>query len=86
MLRQIPEEKSDAQTFIDLKARDGGGARRRCPVPCRVRGTAGGFGLNPQLCPENYNPVICSDGVVYGNACFAAQAHATGCVPYATPL
>lgn len=51
-----------------------------------VRGTAGGFGLNPQACPENYNPVICSNGVVYGNACFAAQDHATGCVPYATPL
>jgi len=33
-------------------------------------------------CTQEYFPVICSNGVVYENACIA-QAHcATGCVPY----
>jgi hypothetical protein len=48
-------------------------------IPARAL-TAGGGGA----CPENYNPVICSNGVVYGNLCFANLDHATGCVPYAT--
>jgi hypothetical protein len=42
--------------------------------------------LHPTACPENYAPVICSDGVVYSNSCFASAAGATGCVPYADPL
>jgi hypothetical protein len=42
--------------------------------------------LHPSDCPENYAPVICSDGVVYSNSCFASAAGATGCVPYADPL
>jgi hypothetical protein len=33
-------------------------------------------------CPDVYSPVICSNGVVYSNACFAGLACATGCVPY----
>jgi hypothetical protein len=33
-------------------------------------------------CPEVHDPVICSNGVVYSNACFAGLACATGCVPY----
>jgi hypothetical protein len=33
-------------------------------------------------CPENYAPVICSNGVVYANSCFASLDCATGCVPY----
>jgi hypothetical protein len=33
-------------------------------------------------CPDVYDPVICSNGQVYGNACYAGKAGATGCVPY----
>ena len=39
-------------------------------------------------CPRNINcldvwkPVICSNGVVYSNDCYAYRACATGCVPY----
>lgn len=32
-------------------------------------------------CPMNYDPVRCSDGVIYGNACHAATSGATGCTP-----
>ncbi|HVR97958.1 MAG TPA: hypothetical protein VMW27_15170 [Thermoanaerobaculia bacterium] len=42
--------------------------------------------LLPVDCPLNYAPVICSNGVVYGNSCHAEAAGATGCVPYATEL
>lgn len=33
-------------------------------------------------CPDVYDPVICSNGVVYPNACYAAKAKARNCVPY----
>jgi hypothetical protein len=39
-------------------------------------------------CPRNINcldvwdPVICSNGVIYSNSCYAYRACATGCVPY----
>lgn len=35
----------------------------------------------PELCPEVYKPVICSDGVTYSNQCFADAACATDCKP-----
>ncbi|HYO13427.1 MAG TPA: hypothetical protein VE685_09565 [Thermoanaerobaculia bacterium] len=38
------------------------------------------------LCPTYYDPVICSDGKVYSNQCFATAACATGCVPYGAAL
>lgn len=34
------------------------------------------------LCPTVYDPVICSNGQVYSNSCFASVACATGCQPY----
>ena len=34
------------------------------------------------ICPEIYAPVICSNGVVYPNACVAGCHHAKDCVPY----
>ncbi|HEV8578670.1 MAG TPA: Kazal-type serine protease inhibitor [Thermoanaerobaculia bacterium] len=34
------------------------------------------------LCPDVWDPVICSDGVVYSNACYARAACAHDCVPY----
>ena len=39
-------------------------------------------------CPRNVNcldvwdPVICSNGVIYSNSCYAYRACATGCVPF----
>ena len=33
------------------------------------------------ICPDNFAPVFCSNGHVYGNACVAACSGATGCVP-----
>lgn len=30
-------------------------------------------------CPDVYNPVTCSNGQTYGNACYAYVACATGC-------
>ena len=35
-----------------------------------------------QGCEAIYAPVICSDGVVYDNRCYADAACATGCQPY----
>lgn len=40
-------------------------------------GGGGGFG-----CPDVWNPVICSNGQVYSNQCYANLAHAKNCVPY----
>jgi hypothetical protein len=34
------------------------------------------------LCTLQYDPVICSNGQVYSNSCFAYVDCATGCVPY----
>ena len=33
-------------------------------------------------CLDVWQPVICSDGHVYSNSCYAYVACATGCVPY----
>ena len=33
------------------------------------------------MCLDVWNPVVCSDGKVYSNACYAKRACATGCVP-----
>lgn len=34
------------------------------------------------VCPLIYDPVICSDGQIYSNQCFANLACAKGCEPY----
>ena len=36
----------------------------------------------PPLCPQIYAPVLCSNGKVYPNLCYADRAHAKNCVPY----
>jgi hypothetical protein len=36
------------------------------------------------LCPTYYDPVICDNGQVYSNSCFASAACAKNCVPYGT--
>lgn len=46
-------------------------------------GGGGGSGCPRDiLCADIYDPVICDDGQIYGNACYAFQQCATGCVPY----
>lgn len=39
-------------------------------------------GCGPDACPDVWNPVICSDGRIYSNMCYARRACATGCVYY----
>ncbi len=34
------------------------------------------------LCPDVYSPVICSNGQVYGNSCYAYVNCAEDCVPH----
>jgi hypothetical protein len=34
------------------------------------------------FCPDVWMPVICSDGNVYSNYCYASCAGASGCVPF----
>jgi hypothetical protein len=51
----------------ETQAAKGGG--NRCPRP----GIA---------CLDVWDPVICSNGQVYSNSCYAYVACATGCVPY----
>lgn len=41
-----------------------------------------GGGGGPIYCLDVWRPVICSNGVVYSNDCYARRAGATGCVPY----
>jgi len=36
----------------------------------------------PPLCPDIYAPVICDNGKVYPNQCWADRNHAKNCVPY----
>lgn len=36
----------------------------------------------PPLCPDIYAPVICSNGKVYPNQCYADRAKAKNCHPY----
>lgn len=33
------------------------------------------------LCPDVWDPVICDQGEIFSNSCYAYQACATGCVP-----
>jgi hypothetical protein len=51
-------------------------------VAAKKPGGGGGGGGCPRdiACPDVWDPVICSDGVVYSNACYAYRACATGCV------
>ena len=51
-------------------------------IPASSQASFGGGCCPHCFCPENYAPVICSNGRVYSNACFASLDCATGCVPY----
>ena len=37
---------------------------------------------SPPVCPKIYAPVICDNGRVYVNQCYADRHHAENCVPY----
>lgn len=54
-----------------------------------LAGAAVSFGVRPAqavcgsgYCIDVWAPVICSNGQVYSNSCYARLACATGCVPY----
>ena len=55
-------------TASPAKAAKPGGGGQQCPRP----------GI---FCTMQYDPVICSNGVTYSNACVAFVNCATGCVP-----
>ena len=40
----------------------------------------------PNVCPQIYAPVICSNGKIYPNQCYADKAKAKNCVPYTNNL
>ena len=44
-----------------------------------------GGGGGPLVCPDIYAPVICDNGRIYPNQCWADHHHAHNCVPYGTP-
>ena len=43
---------------------------------------ASAYAAGPKVCPQIYAPVICSNGKIYPNQCYADKAHAKDCVPY----
>jgi len=45
-------------------------------------GTGSGCPRQGIYCLDVWQPVICSNGVVYSNSCYAYVACATGCTPY----
>ena len=51
------------------------------PALARRPGGGGGLGGCPRdiQCPDVYDPVTCSNGVEYPNACYAYRDCATGC-------
>ena len=39
----------------------------------------------PPVCPKLYAPVICDNGKIYMNQCYADRHNAQNCVPYGEP-
>lgn len=48
-------------------------------VPSQAAGDCPNSGI---VCPAVWDPVICNDGQVYSNACYARAACAHGCKDY----
>ena len=63
-------------------------AQKKCATGCVPYGDWFSLGgergtcERPKVCPKLWAPVICDDGKVYPNACWAQKKCATGCVPY----
>lgn len=57
-------------------------ARARCGYPALAALASSTFAGGPPLCPDIYAPVICSNGKIYPNQCYADRAKAKNCVPY----
>lgn len=55
-------------------------------ITTSVQGLGGraeaGKGCGPDACLDVWRPVICADGRIYSNLCYAMRACAKGCVPY----
>lgn len=55
-----------------------------------LKGTKGGYKCpkpGTVYCLDVYQPVVCPDGNVYGNSCYAwVDACQTGCTPYGGDL
>lgn len=51
-------------------------------APAHLTFAPAAIGGGGQACPDVWKPVICSDGNVYSNSCYASLAGASGCVPY----
>jgi hypothetical protein len=50
-------------------------------VPAPSQAVIGGCGKGYE-CLDVYKPVLCPNGQVYSNSCYAAKACQTNCVPY----
>ncbi len=42
----------------------------------------GGGGGGPIYCLDVWRPVLCPDGNIYSNDCYALRAGQTGCIPW----
>jgi hypothetical protein len=54
-------------------------------LACSATAMANGFGPRPCFkgeCLDVWAPVLCPDGNVYGNDCYAARACQRNCVPW----
>ncbi|HEY9422494.1 MAG TPA: hypothetical protein VIW92_13845 [Thermoanaerobaculia bacterium] len=51
------------------------------PMPSQAGHIAVGCGQGYE-CMDVWDPVICPNGRVYSNSCYAAKACQTNCVPY----
>lgn len=49
------------------------------PAPSQAAAAVCGKGYE---CLDVYKPVLCPNGQVYSNSCYAAKACQTNCVPY----
>ena len=72
--------KKLALTFVfGLGLAAAGSATAPANLPIGALSASGGGGF---ACPDVWKPVICSNGQVYSNGCYASLAGASGCVPY----
>lgn len=71
-----------ARTVTKLAATLAVGAVMTAAAVAVAKPPFGGGCLPGVYCLDVWRPVICSNGQIYSNDCYAAKACATGCVPY----